>query len=107
MMEHVWQNLISNAIKFSHDAGTIYISARIENSHITVWIRDEGIGINQEHIGHIFDKFYQEDTAHSTVGNGLGLALVKRIIQLSGGEIRVESQEGYGTMFVVILPVKE
>lgn len=107
MMEHVWQNLISNAIKFSHDAGTIYISARKENSRITVWIRDEGIGISQEHIGHIFDKFYQEDTAHSTVGNGLGLALVKRIIQLSGGEIRVESQEGYGTMFIVMLPCEK
>ena len=104
MLDHVWQNLISNAIKFSHDAGTIYISARKENSHITVWIRDEGIGISQEHIGHIFDKFYQEDTAHATSGNGLGLALVKRIMQLCGGEIRVESQEGYGTMFVAKLP---
>lgn len=104
MLDHVWQNLISNAIKFSHDAGTIYISARKEKSHITVWIRDEGIGIAPEHIGHIFDKFYQEDTAHATAGNGLGLALVKRILQLCGGEIHVESQPYYGTMFIVTLP---
>lgn len=104
MLDHVWQNLISNAIKFSHDGGSISVSARKENSHITVWIRDEGIGIAPEHIGHIFDKFYQEDTAHATAGNGLGLALVKRIVQLCGGEIRAESQPGCGTMFIVTLP---
>ena len=104
MLDHVWQNLIGNAIKFSHDGGSISVSARKENSHITVWIRDEGIGIAPEHMGHIFDKFYQEDTAHATAGNGLGLALVKRIVQLCGGEIRAESQLGYGTMFIVALP---
>lgn len=104
MLDHVWQNLISNAIKFSHDGGTIYISARKENSRITVWIRDEGIGIAPEHMGHIFDKFYQEDISHTTAGNGLGLALVKRIVELCGGEIRVESHERCGTMFAVTLP---
>lgn len=105
MLDHVWQNLIGNAIKFSHDGGRVYVSARKENSRITVWIRDEGIGIAPEHIGHIFDKFYQEDTSHTTAGNGLGLALVKRIVELCGGEIRVESQEGVGTMFSVTLPL--
>ena len=105
MLEHVWQNLISNAIKFSYNGGTITISARKENSHITVWIRDEGIGISPEHIGHIFDKFYQEDTSHTTAGNGLGLALVKRIVQLCGGEIDVESRRNSGTMVVVALPL--
>ena len=105
MLDHVWQNLISNAIKFSRDGGTITISARKENSRITVWIRDEGIGIRPEHIGHIFDKFYQEDTSHTTAGNGLGLALVRRIVELCGGEIGVESQKNSGTMVVVALPL--
>lgn len=107
MMDHVWLNLIGNAVKFSHAGGAIHIRAKKGNSHITVWIRDEGIGIRQEHIGHIFDKFYQEDTAHSAAGNGLGLALVHRILELSGGEIHVESQEGRGTTFCVRLPRKE
>ncbi|MGM9660848.1 MAG: sensor histidine kinase [Faecousia sp.] len=104
MMDHVWMNLIGNAVKFSHEGGTIHISARNEKSHITVWIRDEGIGIDPEHIGHIFDKFFQEDTAHSSAGNGLGLSLVHRILELSGGEIQVESQVGQGTTFCIRLP---
>lgn len=105
MMEHVWMNLISNAVKFSHEGGTIHIRAKKEDSHITVWIRDEGIGVKQEHISHLFDKFYQEDTAHASAGNGLGLALVHRIIELSQGEIHVESQEDHGTVFIVRLPI--
>lgn len=104
MMDHVWGNLIGNAVKFSHEGGTIHIRAEQENSHITVWIRDEGIGIRPEHIGHIFDKFYQEDTAHASAGNGLGLSLVHRILELCGGEIQAESQEGQGATFCVRLP---
>ncbi|MGN1027079.1 MAG: ATP-binding protein [Faecousia sp.] len=104
MMDHVWLNLIGNAVKFSHDGGTIHIRGKKEKSHITVWIRDEGIGIRPEHISHIFDKFYQEDTAHASAGNGLGLALVHRILELCRGEIQVESQEGQGTTFCIRLP---
>ena len=104
MMDHVWLNLIGNAVKFSHDGGTIHIRGKNEKNHITVWIRDEGIGIRPEHIPHIFDKFYQEDTAHASAGNGLGLSLVHRIMELSGGEIQVESQEGQGTTFCIRLP---
>ncbi|MGN1016177.1 MAG: ATP-binding protein [Faecousia sp.] len=104
MMDHVWLNLIGNAVKFSYEGGTIHIHAKNENSHITVWIRDEGIGIQPEHIGHIFDKFYQEDTAHASEGNGLGLALVHRILELVGGEIQAESREGQGATFCVRLP---
>lgn len=105
MMDYVWGNLIGNAIKYSHDNGKIHISARMEDSFITVWIRDEGIGIRQEHLRHIFDKFYQADTAHASAGNGL--ALVRRIIELSKGEIFVESQENHGTVFIVRLPVQQ
>ena len=104
MMEHVWMNLISNAIKFSHDGGQIFISAVRAADSIAVTIRDEGIGISQADIGHIFDKFYQSDTAHSSVGNGLGLPLVHRIVQLSGGAIAVKSEVGKGTEFTVTLP---
>lgn len=104
MMDHVWLNLIGNAVKFSHQGGTIHISAEKDKSHITVWIRDEGIGICPEHISHIFDKFYQEDTAHASAGNGLGLSLVHRILELSGGEIQAESQQGQGSTFCVHLP---
>ncbi len=104
MMDHVWLNLIGNAVKFSHAGGTIHIRGKNEKSHVTVWIRDEGIGIRPEHIPHIFDKFYQEDTAHASAGNGLGLSLVHRIMELSGGEIQVESQKGQGTTFCIRLP---
>ena len=105
MMDHVWMNLISNAIKFSHDGGRIFIASTQTAGSIAVTIRDEGIGISPSEIGHIFDKFYQADTAHSSVGNGLGLPLVYRIVQLSGGTISVKSEVGSGTEFTVTLPV--
>ena len=107
MMDHVWGNLIGNAIKYSHDNGKIHISARMEESYVTVWIRDEGIGIRQEHLRHIFDKFYQADTAHASAGNGLGLALVKRVLELLDGDIRVTSRPGEGSTFLVTLPAAE
>lgn len=104
MMEHVWMNLISNAIKFSHDGGHIFITSTQNANNIAVTIRDEGIGISPSEIGHIFDKFYQADTAHSSVGNGLGLPLAHRIVQLSGGSISVKSEISRGTAFTVTLP---
>lgn len=106
MMDHVWMNLIGNAVKFSRPGGAIHIRAEKEKSHITVWIRDEGIGIRPEHIAHIFDKFYQGDTAHASGGNGLGLSLVHRILELCGGEIQAESREGQGATFCVRLPAE-
>ena len=104
MMEHVWMNLISNAIKFSHDGGHIFVSSTQKANNIAVTIRDEGIGISPSEIGHSFDKFYQADTAHSSAGNGLGLPLAHRIVQLSGGAISVKSEIGRGTSFTVTLP---
>ena len=104
MMDHAWMNLISNAIKFSHDGGHIFISSMQTANNIAVTIRDEGIGISPSEISHIFDKFYQADTAHSSAGNGLGLPLAYRIVQLSGGSISVESEIGCGTAFTVNLP---
>ena len=104
MLDHVWLNLIGNAIKFSHHGGTIHISATRRRDHIEVCIRDEGIGMNRQTMEHIFDKFYQGDAARASAGNGLGLPLVRRIIDLCGGEISVESEEGAGTAFHVSLP---
>lgn len=106
MMEHVWMNLIGNAVKFSHDGGHIHLSAFRDGPLIKVTLRDEGIGINRGEIGHIFDKFYQADKAHASAGNGLGLSLVHRIVEMSGGQIAVDSQPGVGTTFVVTLPAE-
>ena len=104
MMEHVWMNLIGNAIKFSPDGGVIFIAGKMEDSCITISIRDEGPGIRPEELGHIFDKFYQGDSSRAAAGNGLGLALVHRIVELCGGKIRVESTVGEGSTFYLTLP---
>ena len=107
MLGHVWMNLIDNAIKFSHDGGTIFISGRREADRLLVTVRDEGIGIRPEALGHIFDKFYQGEPSHASAGSGLGLALVKRILALCGGEITVESTPDAGSSFCVSLPAAD
>lgn len=104
MMEHVWLNLLSNAVKFSREGGAVFLTACEEEGRISVTVRDEGVGIDPKDIGHIFDKFYQGDSSHAAEGSGLGLALVHRIVELSGGRITVESEKGRGTAFCVELP---
>lgn len=105
MMDHIWLNLISNAIKFSGQGESIHIDAVCEHDAVCVTVRDEGCGISSEAINHIFDKFYQGDRAHAGIGSGLGLPLVHRIVDLCHGNITVESQEGHGTSVHVELPV--
>ncbi len=102
-LEIIWNNLISNAIKFSDISGIIKISVKEENEYKVVTVSDNGCGISSETGSHIFDKFYQGDTSHSSEGNGLGLALVKKVIDLLGGEIKVNSVLGEGTTFTVKL----
>lgn len=102
-LEIAFNNFISNAIKFTDNGGTIYISLVKLNDKYIFTFKDTGCGMDSETGKHIFDKFYQGDTSHSKEGNGLGLALVKRIIDLLGGEINVVSELGVGTEFKMIV----
>lgn len=104
LMGQIWQNIINNAIKFTPDNGVIKVQLYRTESNITVRISDNGIGISHEVKEKIFEKFYQGDHSRKTEGNGLGLALVKRIIDLCGGRIYVENLYEGGVCFVVELP---
>ena len=104
LLQQVWLNLLSNAIKFTKENGKISIQLMDTEDTATVKITDNGIGMKPESLNHIFDKFYQEDRSHSSNGNGLGLPLVKRIVDLCSGTIRVKSLLGEGSSFTVELP---
>lgn len=106
LLDIVWNNLISNAVKFTPEGGRISLTSEVKGNILTVRIRDNGPGIPEGQILHIFDKFYQADESHSSEGNGLGLALVKKILEILHGEIRAESRPGKGTVFSVMLPVE-
>ena len=103
LMKIVWANLFSNAIKFTPSGGVITVNLVKHADSIVVSVADTGCGMNEETMAHIFEKFYQGDTSHSEKGNGLGLSLVKRIIDLTNNEISVESELGQGTVFTVTL----
>ena len=103
MMHHIWDNLIGNAIKFNPECGLICIRLARQNNDVVFTIEDSGPGISDEAKKHIFDKFYQGDSPHKDEGNGLGLALVKKILSVSNGEISVENIDGGGCRFTVIL----
>lgn len=102
-LEIVWNNLISNAIKFTESGGTVKVSLASENGKAIVKVADTGCGMTADTGKRIFEKFYQGDTSHSQEGNGLGLALVKKVIDVLGGSISVESEVNKGTVFTITL----
>ena len=101
LLSLVWSNLISNAVKFTPEGGTIGVSLKAYEKNVVVQVRDTGCGIDPKTGKHIFEKFYQGDTSHATQGNGLGLALVKRVVDILQGEISVQSTPGQGSTFTV------
>lgn len=103
LLAHVWNNLFDNAVKFTPEGGSIFVSLKRENGSIVAKIKDSGCGIPKSAIPHIFEKFYQADASHAAKGNGLGLPLVKKIIELCEGSIVVSSEVDGGTEFVVKL----
>lgn len=104
LLAQVWQNLIGNAIKFTPRGGSVHVSLRQKGNLLQVQISDSGVGMSREVQAHIFEKFYQGDPSHSQAGNGLGLTLVKRIVELHRGSVQVSSRESEGSVFVVTLP---
>lgn len=105
LIRQVWVNLIQNAVKFSDPGSSIAISALREGSWCVVKVQDHGCGMNDETMSRIFDQFFQADRSRSREGIGLGLSLVKRILQILGGKVDVDSTVGQGSTFTVRLPL--
>jgi two-component system, OmpR family, phosphate regulon sensor histidine kinase PhoR len=103
-LQQVLINLVENALKFTPIAGSITLSAQLQNGMIEVRVKDTGAGIPQEHLTHIFERFYKVDRARRDGGTGLGLAIVKQIVEAHRGEAWVESQEGVGSTFIFTIP---
>lgn len=105
LLSIVWNNLLSNAFKFTDNGGIVSVSLSADSRFATITITDTGCGMSEETQKHIFEKFYQGDTSHTTKGNGLGLSLAKRIIDIANGEINVSSALDKGSIFTVKLPI--
>ncbi len=105
LLYQVWQNLFLNAIHFSQPTQSIQFIMRESQDYVTITIQDYGCGMSEETISHIFDKFYQADSSRTHKGNGLGLALVQRIIDLHQGSIQVISKIDRGSTFIITLPI--
>jgi two-component system heavy metal sensor histidine kinase CusS len=97
-------NLVDNALRFTPDGGTVRISVEVNAAHARVLVSDTGSGIAAEHLPHVFDRFYRADSSRSSAGTGLGLSLVKSIVDLHGGSATIESEVGRGTTVVLIFP---
>ncbi len=101
LLSQVWVNLLSNAVKFTPSGGKVEVSARKQDGTITVSVKDSGCGMDEETLKNIFSKFYQGDKSHATEGNGLGLAVVRKICLLLNLQIEVHSQPNQGSVFIV------
>ena len=104
LLNQVWVNLIQNALKFSDDNSTISIDITTEDDAAVVSIADQGIGMDQSVIDRVFDRFYQADASRAKEGAGLGLSLVKRIVDILGGFVTAHSVKGEGSTFTVRIP---
>lgn len=105
LIQQIWVNLLDNAIKYTESGGIIKISLWRNGQWATFRLEDNGSGMSDETMRHMFDKFYQGDASHSLTGNGLGLTIAKRIIELCNGIIEVHSELGKGSVFIVKLPL--
>ena len=107
-IEQVLMNIITNALKYTPDGGTIDIYSGSAGDFVWVKIEDTGVGIPEDDLEHVFDRFYRVDKARSreSGGTGLGLPIAKEIVMMHGGDIQVESEQGRGTTVTVTLPVK-
>lgn len=104
-LKDVWINLLTNAIKYNKENGKIIIKSVIENNQYVITFEDTGIGMDKKTLSHIFDKYYQGDSSHFKKGNGLGLPIAKRIIELAGGYIYASSEVDVGTVFTIVFPI--
>ena len=106
LLMQVWQNILGNAVKFVEKQGKIQVILKSNPESVQVSIIDNGIGMDENTQKRIFEKFYQADASRAGIGNGLGLTLAKRIIDLHHGSVSVSSKQGKGTAFVITLPVQ-
>ena len=106
MLSQVWLNILGNAIKFSKDGGEVRIYCAKHGSSVRVEIEDYGVGMSEETRQHAFERFYQGAGSRATAGNGLGLSIAKRIVELCGGEINITSELNRGTLFIITLPTE-
>ena len=104
LLYHVWSNLLSNAVKFSPKGAPLTVTLKEQGDRVTFSVTDRGPGMSEDVQRHIFDKFYQGDSSRKQEGSGLGLPLAKRVAQLCGGSITVQSKPGAGSTFTVTLP---
>jgi len=107
LLKIVWNNLLSNAMKFTPEGGVISVYLKEIDGNAVIRVADTGCGMDEQTVTHIFEKFYQADSSHATPGNGLGLALVQRILNIVGGSIRVQSKPEEGSVFTVVLPLEQ
>ena len=106
LLFQVFSNLVANSVKYSPSLGTIAVSARIEGDHAIICVKDDGIGIPEEDMPHLFERHYRGSNVAGIVGTGIGLFLVKVVIDLHLGVINVRSQKGVGSIFEVLLSLK-
>lgn len=107
LIMQVWTNVIGNAIKFSPGGGRIIIRSCVDGDSYRVEVKDFGLGMTEETVKRVFEKFYQGDNSHGNEGNGLGLPLVKKILDFCEGSVSVESELGIGSTFTICLPIKK